>query len=38
MLLQVVTEEEASLKDRDLLVFVDELAPSCVILNVRCWL
>ena len=37
VLLQVVTEEEASLKDRDLLVFVDELAPSCVILNVRCW-
>lgn len=37
VLMQVVTEEEASLKDRDLLVFVDELAPSCVILNVRCW-
>lgn len=37
VLMQVVAEEEASLKDRDLLVFVDELAPSCVILNVRCW-
>lgn len=37
VLLRVLTEDEAVLKDRDMLVFVDELADSCVKLGVRCW-
>lgn len=37
VLLQVLTEDEATVKDRDILVFVDELADSGVILNARCW-
>ncbi len=37
VLLQVLAEDTAVAKDKDMLVFVDELASSCVILNVRCW-
>lgn len=37
VLLQVLETDEAVEKDSDRLVFVDELAASCVILNVRCW-
>jgi len=37
-LLEVLQEDEAVLKDRDMLVFVDELGASAVILGVRCWL
>lgn len=37
VLFRVLTEDEATAKDRDMLVFVDELARSCVVLNVRCW-
>ena len=38
ILLQVLMEDEASLKDRDILVFVDELGSSSVKLGVRCWM
>lgn len=37
VLFQVLQEDEAVLKDRDMLVFVDELADSSVNLGVRCW-
>ncbi len=37
VLLQVLEEDEASLKDRDRLVYVNELATSSVELGVRCW-
>ena len=37
VLLQVLAGDEAVLKDRDYLVFVDSLADSCVKLGVRCW-
>ncbi len=37
VLLQVLAEDEAVLKDRDYLVFVDSLDDSCVKLGVRCW-
>lgn len=37
VLLAVLREDEAVLKDRDMLVFVDELADSSVVLGVRCW-
>ncbi len=37
VLLGVLQEDEAVLKDRDMLVYVDELAGSCVNLGVRCW-
>lgn len=37
VLLQVLEEDEASLKDRDRLVYVNELAASSVELGVRCW-
>ncbi len=37
VLLRVLTEDTAVLKDKDMLVFVDELADSCVKLGVRCW-
>ena len=37
VLLQVLAEDPDVVKDMDMLVFVDELAGSCVILNVRCW-
>lgn len=36
-LTKMLREDEKTLKDRDLLVFVDELADSCIRLNVRCW-
>lgn len=37
VLMQVLTEDEAALKDRDMLVFVNELGNSSVNLGVRCW-
>lgn len=37
VLFQVLQEDEAVMKDRDMLVFVDELAASGVNLGVRCW-
>lgn len=37
VLLRVLTEDEAVLKDRDMIVFVNELADSSVQLGVRCW-
>lgn len=37
VLLQVLAGDDAVLKDRDYLVFVDSLADSCVKLGVRCW-
>ena len=37
VLLGVLQEDEAVLKDREMLVFVDELASSSVNLGVRCW-
>lgn len=36
-LLRMLREDEKTLKDRDMLVFVEELADSCIRLNVRCW-
>lgn len=37
VLLRVLEEDEAVLKDREMLVFVSELSSSCVLLGVRCW-
>ena len=37
VLLQVLAGDEAVLKDRDYLVYVDSLADSSVMLGVRCW-
>ena len=37
VLQQVLDEDEKTVKDRDRLVFVDELAESAVVLGVRCW-
>lgn len=37
VLMQVLSEDMAVLKDRDMLVFVDELGSSAVELGVRCW-
>lgn len=37
ILLQVLETDEKTSKDKDRLVFVDELAESAVILGVRCW-
>lgn len=37
VLFQVLQEDEAVMKDRDMLVFVDELGASGVNLGVRCW-
>ena len=37
VLSRVLQEDEKALKDRDMLVFVDELADSSVRLIVRCW-
>ena len=37
VLQQVLEEDERTVKDRDRLVFVDELAESAVVLGVRCW-
>ncbi|MBQ2804037.1 MAG: mechanosensitive ion channel [Lachnospiraceae bacterium] len=36
-LLEVLTSDEKTLKDKELLVFVDDLASSAVNLGVRCW-
>ncbi len=36
-LLQVLAEDPAVEEEMDKMVFVDELASSCVVLNVRCW-
>ena len=38
VLREVLLEEEAVQKDKDMLVFVDELGSSSVVLGVRCWL
>lgn len=38
VLLEVLQEDEAVQKDKDMLVFVDELGSCSVILDVRCWL
>lgn len=37
VLMKVLTEDPAVLKDKDMLVFVDELGSSAVEMNVRCW-
>lgn len=37
ILLKVLKEDEATLKDQDMTVFVDQLAESSVNLGVRCW-
>ncbi|MBO5337643.1 MAG: mechanosensitive ion channel [Lachnospiraceae bacterium] len=37
VLQKVLIEDEKTLKDKDLLVFVDSLGESCVNLGVRCW-
>lgn len=37
VLTRVLREDAKTLKDRELLVFVDELADSSIRLNVRCW-
>lgn len=36
-ILKVITDDEASLKDKDLLVYVDSLADSSINLGIRCW-
>lgn len=37
VLLEVIQTDEFTLKDKDLLVYVDELADSSVIMGIRCW-
>lgn len=37
VLLKVLKEDEATLKDKDMNVFVDQLADSSINLGVRCW-
>lgn len=37
VLLKVITSDEKVVKDKDMLVFVDQLAESAIVLNVRCW-
>ena len=37
VLMELLEEEDAVLKDKDMLVFVDNLADSSVVLGVRCW-
>lgn len=37
VLMQLLEEEAAVLKDKDMLVFVDDLADSSVVIGVRCW-
>lgn len=37
VLMKLLEEEEAVLKDKEMFVFVDELADSSVVLGVRCW-
>lgn len=36
-LLEVLKKDEKVLKDKEMLVFVDQLADSGILLNVRCW-
>ena len=36
-MLKVITEDEATLKDKDLVVFVDTLGDSSINMGVRCW-
>ena len=36
-MLKVIAEDEATLKDKDLLVFVDTLGDSSILIGVRCW-
>ncbi len=36
-MLKVITEDAATLKDKDLVVFVDALADSSINIGVRCW-
>lgn len=37
VLMNLMKEEEAVLKDKEMLVFVDDLADSSVVIGVRCW-
>lgn len=37
VLLKVITEDEGTLKDKDLMVFVDSFGDSAINLGVRCW-
>lgn len=37
VLLQVLQKDEKTVKDKELLVYVDDLADSAVVLGVRCW-
>lgn len=37
ILMQLLEEEEAVLKDQEMVVFVDDLADSSVVIGVRCW-
>ncbi|MBR5248248.1 MAG: mechanosensitive ion channel [Lachnospiraceae bacterium] len=37
VLMKVLTEDEKTLKDKDMIVFVDQLADSAINLGVRCW-
>ncbi|MDE6608404.1 MAG: mechanosensitive ion channel, partial [Lachnospiraceae bacterium] len=37
VLLKILEEDAFTLKEKDMLVYVDELADSAVILGVRCW-
>ena len=37
VLMQLLEEEDAVLKDMEMLVFVDDLADSSVVIGVRCW-
>lgn len=37
VLMELLEKDEFVLKDRDMLVFVDELGQSAVMLNIRCW-
>lgn len=37
IMLKVITEDEATLKDKDLLVFVDNFGESAIDIGVRCW-
>ena len=37
ILLQVLKDDEKTIKDKELLVFVESLADSAVVLGVRCW-
>lgn len=37
VLLEMIKKDEKVLKDKDMLVFVDQLGDSGIVLNVRCW-